>query len=166
MFTIVETYHTRWANGKKRGSISLGTTGKKKTNKRKGPKGNPAADTIKSGKLLFFPCGFSSRSRLCIIFVAIEFQTPNTYQDHLNVASQKKSRGSRCIVLTKGNLAAALLLLAVLLAGVDNGTAVEDLLATLSVVESLAGNDAVDFCKDVLEGQLNVAGIKSRGLDE
>ena len=45
----------------------------------------------------------------------------------------------------KGSLAAARLLLAVLLAGIDNGTAVEDLLATLSVVESLAGNDAVDF---------------------
>lgn len=53
-----------------------------------------------------------------------------------------------CIVLAKGNLAAARLLLAVLLAGVDNGTAVEDLLATLSVVESLAGDNAVDFYRN------------------
>lgn len=71
----------------------------------------------------------------------------DTDQDHLNVTSQKKSHGSRCFVLAKGNLAAARLLLAVLLAGVDNGTAVEDLLATLSGVESLARNDAVDFCR-------------------
>lgn len=72
----------------------------------------------------------------------------NTDQDHLNVTSQKKSRSSRCVVPVKGSLAAARLLLAVLLAGVDNGTAVEDLLATLSVVESLAGNDAVDFYRN------------------
>lgn len=69
-----------------------------------------------------------------------------------------------------------------MLARVDHGTAVENLLATLSIVESLAGNNAVDFCsismgsqilsdrsptcENVLEGQLDVAGIEGRGLDE
>lgn len=70
----------------------------------------------------------------------------NTDQDHLNITSQKKSRGGRGIVLARGKLTAALLLLIVVLAGVDNGLASEDLLATFSVVQSLAGNNAVDFC--------------------
>jgi len=71
----------------------------------------------------------------------------NTDQDHLNITSQKKSRGIRCIVLARGNLTAAGFLLVVVLAGVDNGLASEYLLAAFSRVESLAGDNAVDFCR-------------------
>jgi len=48
----------------------------------------------------------------------------------------------------------------------DRGTATGTALLALALIESLAGNDAVDFCEDVLEGKLNVAGIQSRGLNE
>jgi hypothetical protein len=34
------------------------------------------------------------------------------------------------------------------------------------LVERLARNNAVNFCEDVLEGELDVAGIQSGGLDK
>lgn len=90
------------------------------------------------------------------------------------------------VVLTR--LAAALLLLAVLWSEVDDRLAGTGLVLTrLTGVKGLAGDDAVNFyeggvyvsvvhtrsrappsptCEDVLEGKLNIAGVKSGGFYE
>ena len=46
------------------------------------------------------------------------------------------------------------------------GASTENVLAALSLVERLAGHDAVDLCENVLEGQLDVASVQGGGLDE
>lgn len=45
-------------------------------------------------------------------------------------------------------------------------SAAQHVLAALALVERFAGYDAVDFCKDVLEGEFDVGGVQGGRLDE